>query len=151
MDGQEITMSCAEGETGKIYSGLLKFEVIETKLDALPETHTKIMMIVGNPEEAFALSFIPNSGVGLARLEFIIANHIKVHPLALLRYEVESKEDKEEIGRITFGYAKKSDYFVDMLASGIAMIGAAFYPKDDIVRLCFQDERVLSVVGGSQV
>jgi len=150
-DGQDITVCCAQGEVGRIYEGKLKFDILETRLDVLPETKTKIMMNVGSPDEAFALSAIPNSGVGLARLEFIIANHIKVHPLALLRFEeLESKEEKEEIEKLTFGYEKKSDYFVDMLASGIAMIGAAFYPKDVVVRLSdFKSNEYFRLLGGS--
>ena len=86
--GQEITVSCAEGETGQVYAGLLNFEIQELPLDNLPRTRTKIMMNVGNPEEALGLTAIPNDGVGLARMEFIIANHIKAHPLALLHFDI---------------------------------------------------------------
>jgi pyruvate,water dikinase len=100
--GEEITVSCAEGEEGRVYVGLVPFAVEETVLDNLPKTQTKILMNVGNPEEAFGLSAIPCDGVGLARLEFIIANHIKAHPLALLRFdELEDELAKREIAQLT--------------------------------------------------
>jgi len=118
----------------------------------LPKTKTKIMMNVGNPSEAMGLSFIPNSGVGLARLEFIIANYIKTHPLALLHFdELESKEDRDEILKLTRGYRNKPQYFVDKLASGIAMIAAAFFPNDVIVRLSdLKTNEYANLLGGFQ-
>eukprot|EP00475_Leptophrys_vorax_P010207 TRINITY_DN1687_c0_g1_i1.p1 TRINITY_DN1687_c0_g1~~TRINITY_DN1687_c0_g1_i1.p1 ORF type:complete len:828 (-),score=261.44 TRINITY_DN1687_c0_g1_i1:73-2556(-) len=150
--GDEVTVSCAEGDVGRVYAGILDFKIEETALENLPKTKTKIMMNVGNPTEAMGLSFIPNGGVGLARLEFIIANHIKTHPLALLHFdELESKEDQEEIAKLTQGYRDKAKYFVDKLASGIAMIAAAFFPNDVIVRLSdLKTNEYANLLGGSQ-
>ncbi|HIK26935.1 MAG: phosphoenolpyruvate synthase [Oscillatoriaceae bacterium SKW80] len=150
--GQEITISCAEGEEGKVYNGLLPFEVEETQLDKLPTTRTKIMMNVGNPEEAFGLSSIPCDGVGLARLEFIIANHIKCHPLALIKYdELEDEAVKKEIAELTALYPHKPDFFVDKLAQGIGTIAAAFYPNPVIVRMSdFKSNEYANLLGGRQ-
>ena len=148
--GEEITVSCAEGEAGKVYRGLVPFEVTETQLDNLPETRTQILMNVGNPEEALGLAAIPCDGVGLARLEFIIANHIKVHPLALLHFdEFEDDAVKAEIARLTPNYDRKADFFVDKLARGIATIAAAFYPKPVIVRMSdFKSNEYANLLGG---
>ncbi|KAM3091741.1 phosphoenolpyruvate synthase [Phormidesmis sp. 146-12] len=151
-DGQAVTVSCAEGEEGQIYDGLLPFEIEELSLGDLPPTPTKIMMNVGNPHEAFRLSLIPNDGVGLARTEFIIANHIKIHPLALLNFEtLEDKGAKWEISQLTTQYEHLTEYFVDKLASGIAMLAAAFYPKPVIVRMSdLKSNEYANLIGGRQ-
>ncbi|QIZ72852.1 phosphoenolpyruvate synthase [Oxynema aestuarii] len=151
--GQEITVSCSEGEEGKVYSGLIPFEVQETKIDNLPRTKTKILMNVGNPEEAFGLSSIPCDGVGLARFEFIIANHIKAHPLALIHYdELEDESVKKEIAQLTALYPKnKPEFFVDKLAHGIGTIAAAFYPNPVVVRMSdFKSNEYANLLGGKQ-
>jgi pyruvate, water dikinase len=150
--GREITVSCAEGEEGKVYSGLVPFVVEETLLDALPQLPTKIMMNVGNPDEALRLAAIPCDGVGLARLEFIIANQIKAHPLALLHFdELEDIPAHYEISRLTAGYSNKADYFIDRLSQGIATIAAAFYPNPAIVRMSdFKSNEYANLLGGKQ-
>ncbi|MFN6537510.1 MAG: phosphoenolpyruvate synthase [Nostoc sp. EkiNYC01] len=148
--GQEITVSCAEGETGKVYQGLLPYEVQELPLENLPQIRTKIMMNVGNPEEALSYAAIPNDGVGLARMEFIIANHIKTHPLALIHFdELEDEFAKSQIAELTAQYEDKSAYFIDKLAQGIGTIAAAFYPKPVIVRLSdFKSNEYANLLGG---
>jgi pyruvate,water dikinase len=149
-DGQIVTVSCAEGDAGTVYEGRLKFEVehVEMEKQARPRTH--VMLNVGNPEEAFRLSSLPNDGVGLAREEFIISTYIKVHPQALLEYEqLDDPEVKAQIDRLTNGYTDKAAYFVDKLAEGVAMIAAAFYPKDVIVRLSdFKTNEYADLIGG---
>ena len=149
-DGQAVTVSCAEGETGFVYQGLLKFYVQQIKLHDLSRPQTQVMMNVGNPEEAFRLSSLPNDGVGLAREEFIISNYIKVHPLALLDYDrIEDQALREQIAQLTIGYNDKPQFFVDKLAQGVAMIGAAFYPKDVVVRLSdFKTNEYANLIGG---
>ena len=149
---QEITVSSSEGEEGRVYEGLVPFEIQETVLDNLPKTRTKILMNVGNPEEAFGLSSIPCDGVGLARLEFIIANHIKAHPLALLKFDqLEDELAKREIAEMTKIYDHKPDFFVDKLAHGIGMIAAAFYPNPVIVRMSdFKSNEYANLLGGRQ-
>ncbi|MBI4423784.1 MAG: phosphoenolpyruvate synthase [Elusimicrobia bacterium] len=148
--GRMVTVSCAEGETGFVYDGEVPFQVERVDLKALGRPRVKIMMNVANPEEAFKLSFLPNSGVGLAREEFIISNWVKVHPLALVHPErVESGRSREEIERLTEGYSDKPRYFVDRLAEGVALIAAAFYPKDVIVRLSdFKTNEYANLIGG---
>lgn len=156
--GQEVTISCAEGEEGRVYAGLLPFELRETPLENLPRPRTQLMMNVGNPDEAFGLAAIPNDGVGLARLEFIIANQIKAHPLALLHYpNLKTPQGKEdlalcaELEKLTIGYDHKPQYFVDKLAQGVGAIAAAFYPKPVIVRLSdFKSNEYANLLGGSQ-
>jgi pyruvate,water dikinase len=150
--GQAVTVSCAGGEEGKVYAGLIPFTVEETQLDNLPQTKTQILMNVGNPEEAFSLAALPCDGVGLARLEFIIANHIKVHPLALLKFdELQDLDDKMAIARLTVHYQHKPDFFVDRLAKGVATIAAAFYPKPVIVRMSdFKSNEYANLLGGKQ-
>ncbi len=150
--GQNITVSCAEGETGKVYQGLLPYQVEEVTLERLPHTRTKIMMNIGNPEEAFGLSAIPNDGVGLARMEFIIANHIKAHPLALINFDkLEDKLAKSKIAELTRQYQDKPQFFVDKLAQGISTIAAAFYPNPVIVRLSdFKSNEYANLLGGSE-
>jgi pyruvate, water dikinase len=149
-DGQEVNVCCAEGDARVVYEGRLPFEVRKIDLRGLGRPRTKVMMNVGNPEEAFGLSFIPNDGVGLAREEFIISSYIKVHPLALLDYDrLEDAAVKAEIDRITAGYADKPQFFVDKLAQGAAMIAAAFYPKDVILRLSdFKTNEYANLIGG---
>lgn len=150
--GQEITVSCAEGETGQVYAGLLKFDIQELTLDNLPRTRTKIMMNLGNPEEALGLTAIPNDGVGLARMEFIIANHIKAHPLALLHFDkLEDELAKYKISELTAQYENKAEFFITKLAQGIGTIAAAFYPKPVIVRLSdFKSNEYANLLGGRQ-
>jgi pyruvate,water dikinase len=150
--GQNVTISCSEGEEGRVYEGLVPFEIIETQLDNLPRTKTKILMNVGNPEEAFGLASIPCDGVGLARLEFIIANHIKAHPLALMKYdELEDEAAKQEIAQLTAGYDNKPDFFVDKLVQGVGTIAAAFYPNPVVVRMSdFKSNEYANLLGGRQ-
>ncbi|GAP95168.1 phosphoenolpyruvate synthase [Leptolyngbya sp. NIES-2104] len=151
-DGQEVTVSCAEGEEGHVYDGLLPFEIETLEFDNLPRPKTQILMNVGNPQEAFRLSMIPNDGVGLARTEFIIANQIKIHPLALLHFEqLKDKAAKWEISQLTAQYETLADYFVDRLSSGIGMIAAAFYPKPVIVRMSdLKSNEYANLIGGRQ-
>jgi pyruvate,water dikinase len=151
-NGQEVTVSCAEGEEGRVYPGLLPFEIKEVALENLPQTRTKILMNVGNPEEAFSLSAIPNDGVGLARLEFIIANHIQAHPLALLHFDqLEDELARYKISELTAQYDDKAQFFVDKLAHGIGTIAAAFYPKPVIVRMSdFKSNEYANLLGGQQ-
>jgi pyruvate,water dikinase len=148
--GQIVTVSCAEGESGYVYDGALPFEVERINLQNLGRPKTKIMMNVGNPEEALRLSLIPNDGVGLAREEFIVTTSIQIHPLALLNYDrLEDSAVRREIDRITAGYRDKSAFFVEKLAQGVATIAAAFYPKDVIVRLSdFKTNEYANLIGG---
>jgi len=150
--GQRITISCAEGEEGFIYNGLLKFKIRKTNLKKLKRPKTKIMMNLGNPEQAFEFSFIPNDGVGLAREEFIINEYIKIHPLALLNFnKLKDKKAKKKIQEMTWNYKNKAEFFVDKLAQGIAMLGAAFYPKDVIVRASdFKSNEYSNLIGGKE-
>ncbi|QDL07181.1 phosphoenolpyruvate synthase [Brasilonema octagenarum UFV-E1] len=151
-NGQEITISCAEGEEGRVYAGLLPFEVEEVPLEDLPRTRTQILMNVGNPSEAFSLSAIPNDGVGLARTEFIIANHIQTHPMALIHHdEINDQYVKAKISEITALYDDKPQYFVEKLAQGIGRIAAAFYPKPVVVRMSdFKSNEYANLLGGRQ-
>jgi pyruvate, water dikinase len=150
-DGRGVTVSCAEGEDGKIYDGILNFEVKRTDLKKLGKTKTKIMMNVGNPEQAFNLSFIPNDGVGLAREEFIITEYIKIHPMALKHFDLlKDKDAKKKIIEMTAGYKNKEEFFVEKLAEGIGRIAAAFFPKDVIVRMSdFKTNEYSTLIGGS--
>lgn len=150
-DGQVVTVSCAEGETGYVYEGRLEFHVERMDLSALTPPRTKIMMNVGNPDQAFRLSFLPNAGVGLARMEFIISNFIKIHPLALLHFdELEDAQVKMKIQELTAGYHHKDQYFVDKLAEGVGTVAAAFYPKDVIVRMSdFKTNEYANLIGGA--
>ncbi|MDP7476133.1 MAG: phosphoenolpyruvate synthase [Candidatus Woesearchaeota archaeon] len=150
--GTDITISCAEGEVGKIYKNILKFNINKINLKKIRKPKTKIMMNVGNPDQAFEFSFIPNDGVGLAREEFIISSYIKIHPLALLHYdELKDKKAKNIIKKSTQAYENKVDCFIEKLAEGVAMIGAAFYPKDVIVRMSdFKSNEYANLVGGSE-
>ncbi|MBX3318969.1 MAG: phosphoenolpyruvate synthase [Nitrospira sp.] len=149
-DGQLVTVSCAEGDKGFVYEGKIPFHVEKLDVKEIRRPKTKIMMNVGNPQEAFGLSSIPNDGVGLAREEFIISTYIKVHPLALLEFDrLDDQALRAEINRVTEGYSDKAEFFVDKLAQGVAMIGAAFYPKDVIVRLSdFKSNEYADLIGG---
>ncbi len=150
-DGQVVTVSCAEGDAGFVYDGKLEFDVHRTNLKELRRPKTRVMMNVGNPEEAFGLSFTPNDGVGLAREEFIITTYIKIHPLALVDYDkMEAGPVKQQIASLTAGYDDKPQFFVDKLAQGVAMIAAAFYPKDVILRLSdFKTNEYANLIGGA--
>jgi pyruvate,water dikinase len=151
--GMDITVSSAEGETGNIYSGLLKFETIEGATETTDGLRTNIMLNLGNPDEAFKLSTsLPTKGVGLARLEFIIGNGIKIHPMALIRYpNLADAAAKKEITKLTQGYENKSDYFVDKLAMEAATLAAAFYPADVIVRMSdFKSNEYANLIGGRE-
>lgn len=151
-NGQSVTVSCAEGDTGFVYEGRLPFDVERVSLKNLGHPRTKVMMNIGNPEEAFSLSGIPNDGVGLARLEFIISTFIKIHPLALLEYgHIKDAAVKAEIDRLTTAYPDKKQYFIDKLSQGVGMIGAAFYPKDVIVRMSdFKSNEYANLIGGQK-
>ena len=150
--GEEVTVSCAEGEDGFVYQGRLPVRVERTNLADLPRPRTHMMMNVANPAEAFSLSFFPNDGVGLARLEFIIGTHVRAHPMALLHPErISDPKQRREIEHLTAGYADKGQYFVDRLAEGVAMIAAAFWPKDVIVRLSdFKTNEYAGLLGGAE-
>jgi len=151
-NGQEVTVSCAEGDKGNVYEGHLEFEVTRTSLTEGKRPSTKLMMNVASPDEAFSLSFIPNDGVGLARMEFIINNHIQIHPMALLKYDqLQDAATKRQVAELTAAYKDKPQYFVDTLAQGVATIAAAFYPKDVIVRLSdFKSNEYAHLIGGEQ-
>src|SRR3989338_6096756 len=128
---QPITVDCSQGEEGNVYKGILKYNLKKTDLKKIPETKTKIMMNLGNPEEAFSYASLPNKGIGLARMEFIINEHIKIHPKALLNFNsLKDKKVKQAIQKLTSNYKNKANYFVDTLSEGIATIAAAFYPED---------------------
>jgi pyruvate,water dikinase len=151
-DGQYVTVCCAEGDVGTVYNGKLAFDVRTLDLHELRRPKTKVMMNVGNPEEAFALAATPNDGVGLAREEFVVTSYIKVHPLALVNYpDLQDPAVKAQIDAITAGYGPedKPQFFVDKLAQGAATIAAAFYPKDVILRLSdFKTNEYANLVGG---
>lgn len=148
--GQPVTVSCAEGEVGVVYDGTLRFTRQTVELGALPRPRTKIMFNVGNPDQAFSLSFLPNDGVGLAREEFIISSAIQIHPLALVHFDrLPAGPVRERIASLTRHYADKPQYFVDRLAEGVGQIAAAFYPKDVIVRLSdFKTNEYAGLLGG---
>ncbi len=150
--GQKVTVSCAEGEDGFVYKGELPFKVDKVNIKNLERPKTKIMMNIGEPDFAFTKSFIPNDGVGLARLEFIINNYIKIHPLALLNFsKIKDTRTKKQINELTQGYKNKAEFFVDKLAEGVAMIAAAFYPKDVILRLSdFKSNEYANLIGGEE-
>ncbi|OPL13948.1 MAG: phosphoenolpyruvate synthase [delta proteobacterium MLS_D] len=147
---KDVTVSCAEGEEGRVYEGILKFNVDRISLDEMKRPKTNIMLNVGNPDMAFNYASIPNDGVGLARLEFIISN-IQIHPMALINFEtVTNKKVRRQIELLTRGYETKGDFFVDRLAQGVAKIAAAFYPNDVIVRMSdFKSNEYANLLGGS--
>jgi pyruvate,water dikinase len=151
-DHSSATVCCAEGETGLVYEGLLDFEVKHFDMEHLEKPQTKIMMNVGNPDNAFHLSFIPNDGVGLARLEFIINNSVRIHPMALVHFDDLSDDHaRKEIEQLTAGYENKTVFFIDRLAQGVAKIASAFYPRDVIVRMSdFKSNEYANLIGGSE-
>jgi len=147
--GQKVTVSCAEGEEGRIYEGIIPFQIKKTDISKLKKPKVKIMMNLGEPDQAFGLSFIPNNGVGLAREEFIIATNIKIHPLALINFKKLPSPIKKKIENLTIDYKNKKQFFVDKLAEGIGKIAAAFYPKEVIVRFSdFKTNEYRSLIGG---
>jgi pyruvate, water dikinase len=150
-DGDEVTVSCAEGEDGFVYAGLLQYERTETSTQAMPEIPVKIMMNVGNPEQAFHFAMLPNDGVGLARLEFIINNAIGIHPNAALEYRKMPEDVKAAIDARTQGYADPVTFYVEKLAEGIGTLAAAFWPKRVIVRMSdFKSNEYANLIGGPQ-
>ncbi len=148
--GENITVSCAEGDDGFVYPGIVKYVVKKTNVKNLARPKTQIMMNIGSPELAFGSSFIPNDGVGLAREEFIINTYIKIHPLALINYDkITDRKIKKQIDDLTIGYKDKKQFFIDRLAQGVALITAAFYPKPVIVRLTdFKSNEYANLIGG---
>lgn len=150
-DGTLVTVSCSEGDTGKIYDGLLETEVTEVQRGSMPPIKTKIMMNVGNPQLAFDFAQLPNEGVGLARLEFIINNNIGVHPKAILDYPQIDADLKKAVESVARGHASPRAFYVDKVAEGVATIAAAFWPKPVIVRLSdFKSNEYRKLIGGSR-
>ncbi|HNW20152.1 MAG TPA: phosphoenolpyruvate synthase [bacterium] len=149
-NGQTVTVSCAEGDTGFVYEGKLPFSIKKTDIQKLPRPACKIMLNIGSPDIAFASSFLPNDGVGLAREEFIVNNFIRIHPLALINYsKIKNAKLKKQIDELTVGYTDKKQFFIDKLAEGVGTIAAAFYPKDVIVRLSdFKTNEYANLIGG---
>jgi len=147
--GDQVTVSCAEGDTGRVYAGKLEFSVSEDRMDEMPEAPCKLMMNVANPDRAFDFAMIPNHGIGLARLEFIINRMIGIHPRALLEYDDQSPELKAEIDKRIAGYDSPEGYYVDRLVEGIATIAAPFGPNPVIVRLSdFKSNEYANLIGG---
>ncbi|WP_340121225.1 phosphoenolpyruvate synthase [Methylobacter svalbardensis] len=146
-----VTVSCAEGDVGKVYSGMLDFDIKTTDLSDLQHPKTKIMLNIGNPELAFKASFLPNDGVGLARMEFIITEYIKAHPMALIHPEkVQDAAERGQLDQLTRNYASAEDYFVQKLSEGVGTIAAAFYPKPVVVRMSdFKTNEYATLLGGS--
>lgn len=149
-NGQAVTVSCAEGDEGRVYEGALEFEVTDIDLSEIPETRTKAMVNLANPASAFRWWRLPSDGVGLARMEFVISNHIKVHPMALVRFdEVEDEDVRKQIEELTRGFETQTDFFVDTLARGIARIAAAHHPNPVIVRMSdFKTNEYADLLGG---
>lgn len=148
--GKNITVSCAEGEKGLVYDGLLKYKIEKIDVQKVPKPKTKVMINVGYPDEAYELSFLPNDGVGLAREEFIVTEYIRIHPMALVKFEeIKDKKTQRKINELTAGYTNKKQYFVDKLAMGVAVIAAAFYPRDVILRFSdFKTNEYVNLIGG---
>ncbi len=150
-DGTEVTVSCAEGDTGHVYAGTLEIEIVEVALDRMPECPTKIMMNVGNPELAFEFRRLPNHGVGLARLEFIINRNVGIHPKALIELDRLPADLQREIRQRIAGYASPTEFYVSKICEGVATIAAAFWPKKVIVRLSdFKSNEYSNLVGGQR-
>lgn len=149
-DGQMVTVSCAEGDAGFVYDGALAFETTRMRVSEVGRPRTRILLNLANPEEAFRSSFLPSDGVGLARMEFIINTFIKIHPLALIHFDqLEDAAAKAEIAVLTLGYEDKPQFFVETLARGVAMLAAAFYPREVILRLSdFKSNEYASLIGG---
>jgi pyruvate,water dikinase len=151
-DGEPVTVSCAEGKTGFVYKGALRFQTRKFDFSkVLKPSNTEAMLIVADPDQAFKLSFYPNDGVGLMRLEFIVTHSVKIHPMALVRFDqIKDKAVKNKIEELTAGYPDKKQYFVEQLSQGIATIAAAFYPKDVIVRTSdFKTNEYANLIGGN--
>ncbi len=150
-DGRQVTVSCAEGDTGIVYAGALEFEVEKIDVTNIADTRTKLVLNVGNPDQAFENSSLPSDGVGLARLEFIINNSIRVHPRALIEYDTLERGLRAQIDEVIAGYGSPRDYFVERLAEGVSTIAAAFYPRPVIVRLSdFKSNEYATLLGGQQ-
>lgn len=149
--GDKVTVSCAEGDTGFIYGDELEFDVQTSRIDQMPEAPMKVMMNVGNPDRAFDFARLPNHGVGLARLEFIINRMIGIHPKALLNFDSQPEDLKEEISDMIAGYASPTEFYIERLVEGIATIAGAFYPQKVIVRMSdFKSNEYFNLVGGHQ-
>ncbi|MGZ8781175.1 MAG: phosphoenolpyruvate synthase, partial [Thermoanaerobaculia bacterium] len=150
-DGQEVTASCAEGDQGFVYEGFAEYEVEKLDFSNLPPTRTQIMLNLGNPAAAFRWWRIAADGVGLARMEFVVGNHIKVHPMALVHFDtLEDRDAKQAIADLTQGYANKTEYFVDRLARGLARIAAAQHPRPVIIRMSdFKTNEYANLIGGA--
>jgi pyruvate, water dikinase len=148
--GDKVTVSCAEGNVGRVYPGIVPVTKTSTDVSAMARPRTHLMVNLGNPDIAFQTCFLPNDGVGLARMEFIVAEHIKAHPMALIHPEkIDDPTVREEIKQLTQGFAKPADYFVRQLAEGVGTIAAAFYPKPVIVRMSdFKTNEYASLLGG---
>ena len=151
-EGEQITVSCAEGEKGNVYAGRLSWTEKEINTEKIKMPETDPMFILAHPDQAYRLSFLPNRGVGLMRLEFVISNVIKIHPMALVNYpRLKDKVAKKQITLLTDTYKDKTDYFIDRLSQAIATIAAAFYPKDVIVRMSdFKSNEYASLIGGNE-
>lgn len=151
-DGQIVTVSCMQGKTGYVYDGKLNWREYEINFRDVKMPKTSPMMILGDPDQAFGLSFFPNQGIGLMRLEFIITNAIRIHPMALVHFEnLKDQNAKKEIENLTYGYSDKEQYFVDKLSQAVATIAAAFYPKDVIVRMSdFKSNEYANLLGGKE-
>nr|WP_277621067.1 phosphoenolpyruvate synthase [Thermus arciformis] len=148
-EGEEVTVSCAEGERGVVYRGRLPFEVEEIRPETLPKTRTRILVNVGTPEEALRTSLLPTDGVGLLRMEFVFASHVRVHPLALTRFETLPKEVRRQVEELTEAYPDKRAYFVERLSEGIGLIAAAFYPRPVLLRFSdFKTNEYARLLGG---
>lgn len=151
-DGEKITVSCAQGESGLIYKGEVPFNINIESFPTDIATRTKIMVNVANPELAFIHAAMPVAGVGLARLEFIINHAIRIHPRALLEYDSLNKKLQKQIDELIAGYASPRDYFIERLAEGVGAIAAAFYPRQVIVRLSdFKSNEYAALIGGAQL
>ncbi len=150
-DQQEVTVCCAEGDEGFVYEGIAKFEVTELSLNNIPSTRTKVMLNLANPAAAYRWWRLPADGVGLARMEFVISNHIRVHPMALLQFDsLRDKNEKQQIAQLTRGYVDKTEYFVDRLSRGLARIAAAFFPSPVIIRTSdFKTNEYANLLGGA--
>ena len=147
--GDALTVVCSQGEIGRVYQGTLAFKIERTDLKTLPRPVTEVMLNVGDPDAAFALSSLPNDGVGLARMEFIISNAIKIHPMALLHPEKLTTDEQAEIARLTINHPTPADFFIERLSEGVGTIAAAFYPKPVIVRMSdFKTNEYASLLGG---
>ena len=150
-DGDEVTVSCAEGDTGHVYSGIVPFEIVDVALDRMPPSPTKIMMNVGNPELAFEFQRLPNEGVGLARLEFIINRNVGIHPKALLEADRQPQEIARAIAARVAGYGSATEFYIQKIVEGVATIAAAFHPKKVIVRLSdFKSNEYSNLLGGDR-